>query len=89
MAHKKSGSTKARQGGNVSGKRLGVKIFGGSVVKIGQIIVRQRGRTFIPGDNAGMGKDFTIYAKADGVVDFAFETKGKKKINIIPSKSLH
>jgi large subunit ribosomal protein L27 len=89
MAHKKSGSTKARQGGNVAGKRLGVKIFGGSSVKTGQIIVRQRGRTFIPGDNAGMGKDFTIFSMVDGIVDFVFDTRKKKKINVIPSKSLN
>lgn len=86
MAHKKSGSTKARQGGNVAGKRLGVKIFGGSVVKTGQIIVRQRGRTFIPGNNVGMGNDYTIFAMTDGVVDFVFDTRKKKKINVIPSK---
>jgi len=89
MAHKKSGSTKARQGGNVAGKRLGVKIFGGSVVKSGQIIVRQRGRTFIPGNNTGMGKDYTIFAMVDGIVSFVFDTNKKKKINVVPSKLLN
>ncbi len=83
MAHKKAGGSKAKQGGNVAGKRLGVKVFGGSQVKPGQIIVRQRGRVFIPGDNVSMGKDFTIFAKKSGKVDFVWETKSKKKINVV------
>jgi large subunit ribosomal protein L27 len=85
MAHKKAGSSKARQGSNVAGKRLGVKVSGGSVVKPGQIIVRQRGRTFIPGENVKMGRDFTIFALIDGVVSFEFATKSKKKINVLPN----
>ena len=84
MAHKKAGGSKARQGANVSGKRLGVKIFGGSVVKTGQIIVRQRGRVFIPGKGVGMGKDFTVFATEPGTVEFVRVAKGKKKINIVP-----
>jgi large subunit ribosomal protein L27 len=83
MAHKKAGGSKARQKGNVAGKRLGVKISGGSQVKTGAIIVRQRGREFKAGDNVAMGRDFTIYSKADGVVEFAWETKKKKKINVV------
>jgi large subunit ribosomal protein L27 len=83
MAHKVSGGSKARQGGNVSGKRLGVKVSGGSQVKAGQIIVRQRGRTFMPGNNVGMGKDFTIFSKADGKVEFANSSRKKKKINVV------
>jgi large subunit ribosomal protein L27 len=82
MAHKKAGGAKARQQANVAGKRLGMKIYGGSVVKTGQIIVRQRGRTFIPGNNVGMGKDFTIFAMADGIVEFVWATKNKKQINV-------
>jgi large subunit ribosomal protein L27 len=82
MAHKKAGGSKARQGGNVAGKRLGVKVFGGSVVKPGQIIVRQRGRIFIPGSNVSMGKDFTIFSKIKGIVKFAWETKKKKRIDV-------
>jgi large subunit ribosomal protein L27 len=83
MAHKKAGGSKARQGGNVAGKRLGVKVFGGSTVKTGQIVVRQRGRHFVPGKNVGMGKDFTIFAMQPGTVEFVFAAKGKKKINVV------
>lgn len=83
MAHKKAGGAQARQGGNVSGKRLGVKVFGGQNVKPGQIIVRQRGRKFIPGDNVDMGKDFTIFSKVNGVVEFVWKNKKKKKINVL------
>jgi large subunit ribosomal protein L27 len=84
MAHKKAGGSKARQGANVAGKRLGVKIFGGSVIKTGQIIVRQRGRIFIPGKNVDMGTDFTIFAMKPGRVEFVNVAKGKKKINVVP-----
>lgn len=82
MAHKKAGGSKANQGGNVAGKRLGVKVFGGQLVLPGQIIVRQRGRTFVSGKNTGMGKDFTIFAKTHGKVEFVYATKFKKKINV-------
>lgn len=82
MAHKKAAGTKARQGGNVAGKRLGVKIFGNGNVKSGQIIVRQRGRTFIPGKNVGMGKDYTVFALIDGVVQFIQKGKSRKIIQV-------
>lgn len=85
MAHKKAGGSKARQGGNVAGKRLGVKVYGGSAVKAGSIIARQRGRNFIPGENVQMGKDFTLFSLIDGVVEFVWETKKKKKVNVIPA----
>lgn len=85
MAHKKAGGSKAKQGGNVAGKRLGVKISGGSPIKAGQIIIRQRGRTFIPGKNVGMGKDFTIFAIKAGKVEFSWFNKEKKQINVIPT----
>ena len=75
MAHTKAGGSKAVQGGNVSGKRLGVKVYGGSDVKTGQIIMRQRGREVVPGDNVSMGKDFTLYSKSDGVVPPVFSSK--------------
>ena len=84
MAHTKAGSSKAGQGSNVAGKRLGIKAYGGEVVKAGEIIVRQRGRTFMSGNNTGMGKDFTIFSKIDGVVKFVWHNKSKKKINVIP-----
>lgn len=82
MAHKKAGGSKAVQRGNVIGKRLGVKVFGGGVVKPGQIIVRQRGRIYIPGENVKMGRDFTIFSKVSGVVAFRYETKKRKRIDV-------
>ena len=82
MAHKKMGSTKASQGGNVAGKRLGVKVFGGGFVKSGGIIVRQRGMVFEAGKNAMVGRDFTIFSTIDGIVEFVNVTKKKKKIDI-------
>jgi len=86
MAHKKGGGTKAVQGGNVLGKRLGVKVYGGSAVKPGQIILRQRGREVIPGENVEMGKDFTIFSKIKGIVEFTWKTKDKKKVNVVEEK---
>lgn len=80
MAHKKASGNKARQGGNVAGKRLGIKVFGNGVVQPGQIIVRQRGRRFIPGVNVRMGKDYTIFSIIDGVVRFATHSKSKRKV---------
>jgi large subunit ribosomal protein L27 len=84
MAHTKAGGSRARQGGNVAGKRRGVKIFGGSVVKPGDIIVRQLGRKFAPGSNVGMGRDFTIYAKINGIVRFNWLNKSKQKVDVEP-----
>jgi large subunit ribosomal protein L27 len=86
MAHKKAGGAKAKQGGNVAGKRLGVKIYGGSEVKAGGIIVRQRGRTFIPGENVGMGKDYTLFSYIKGIVEFAWATNKRKKINVVATE---
>ncbi|MDH2434127.1 50S ribosomal protein L27 [Pokkaliibacter plantistimulans] len=76
MAHKKAAGS-SRNGRDSESKRLGVKRFGGQVVDAGNIIVRQRGTQFYPGTNVGLGKDFTLFAKADGVVKF--EVKGPKK----------
>jgi large subunit ribosomal protein L27 len=70
MAHKKAGGSTNNGRDSVS-KRLGVKLFGGQVVKAGNIIVRQRGTKFHPGENVGCGKDHTLFAKADGVIRFA------------------
>lgn len=75
MAHKKAGGS-TRNGRDSESKRLGVKIFGGQQVTAGNIIVRQRGTQFHPGVGVGIGKDHTLYAKADGAVKF--ETKGPK-----------
>ncbi len=76
MAHKKAGGS-TRNGRDSESKRLGVKRFGGQVVSAGSIIVRQRGTKFHAGENVGIGKDHTLFAKAGGVVKF--EEKGKQK----------
>ena len=84
MAHKVAGGSKASQKGNVAGKRLGVKKFGGQFVKIGQIILRQRGTKFLPGLNVGLGRDFTIFARKEGIVSF---TKNSKKRTVVSVKA--
>ena len=76
MAHKK-GEGSVKNGRDSQSKRLGVKIFGGQSAIAGNIIVRQRGTTFHPGKNVGVGRDWTIFATADGVVEFK-KTKGDK-----------
>jgi len=82
VAHKKAGGS-SRNGRDSNGQRRGVKAFSGQVVTGGSIIVRQVGSRIYPGSNAGMGKDFTIFAKVAGVVQF--EDKGAKKVvNILP-----
>ncbi len=86
MAHKKAGGS-TRNGRDSVSKRLGVKRFGGQLVKAGNILVRQRGTQFHPGENVGCGKDHTLFAKADGEV--RFEVKGprnRKYISIIPTE---
>ena len=82
MAHKKgAGSTK--NGRDSNAKRLGVKRFGGQFVKAGNILVRQRGMKFKPGVNVGCGKDFTLFALADGTVKFQNRKSISKKVSII------
>ncbi len=84
MAHKKAGGS-TRNGRDSHAKRLGVKHFGGEVVKAGNILVRQRGTRFHPGTNVGCGKDHTLFAKIDGQV--LFERKGpmqRKHVSIVP-----
>jgi large subunit ribosomal protein L27 len=86
MAHKKAASSGVTQGVNVPGKRFGVKKFGSNPVKIGNILVRQKGTKFYPGRNARMGRDFTIYATANGIVQFRNLTgtkRGKKAVDVI------
>ncbi|MEK7182844.1 MAG: 50S ribosomal protein L27 [Patescibacteria group bacterium] len=70
MAHTKAAGSKAQQGSERRGKRLGVKIFGGQKVQPGDILVRQRGTKFHPGINVGMGRDFTLFAKSEGKVTY-------------------
>mgnify|MGYP001346076212 CR=1 FL=1 len=81
MAHKKGGgSTRAGRDGNA--KRLGVKKHGGQLVRAGAILVRQRGTRIYPGDNVGVGKDHTLFAKADGKVKYEYAAKNTKKVSI-------
>lgn len=84
MAHKKSGgSTSNNRDSNP--KMRGVKKFGGEVVSIGMIIVRQKGTKFHPGVNVKMGRDFTIYAMVPGTVKFSFYNRDTKIISVIPA----
>lgn len=78
MAHKKAGGS-TRNGRDSESKRLGVKRFGGQEVLAGSILVRQRGTKFHAGENVGIGKDHTLFAKAGGVVRFEEKGKGKRK----------
>ena len=84
MSTKKGGGSTSN-GRDSIGKRLGVKKFGGEVVKAGNIIVRQRGTTFHPGSNVGLGKDFTIFALSDGVVRFERFKKNKTRVSVQPA----
>jgi large subunit ribosomal protein L27 len=79
----KKGVGSSRNGRDSNPKYLGVKMYGGQVIKAGNIIVRQRGTKFKPGTNVGMGKDFTLFAKANGVLEFIKNSKKGKVINII------
>ena len=76
MAHKKAGGS-SKNGRDSQSKRLGVKLFGGQVVRAGNILVRQRGTRFHPGTNVGLGRDHTLFAKIDGHV--RFDKKGPKQ----------
>ena len=82
MAHKKGkGSTK--NGRDSNPKYLGVKRYAGEVVKAGNILVRQRGTEFHPGVNVGVGRDFTLFAKQNGVVKFEFFSKNRKQMSVV------
>jgi len=82
MAHKKgAGSTK--NGRDSNAKRLGVKKFGGETARAGNILIRQRGMSFKPGQNVGYGKDFTLFALVDGTVKFDYQDSKHKRVNII------
>jgi large subunit ribosomal protein L27 len=78
MAHKKSGGS-TRNGRDSESKRLGVKRQDGQVVTAGSILIRQRGTRFHPGQNVGVGRDFTLFALTDGVVRFSPYAKGRRK----------
>lgn len=81
MAHKKGGGS-TRCGRDSQSKRLGVKRYGGEQVRAGNILVRQRGTRLIPGNNVGMGRDYTLFALIDGYVKYEAATKYKKKVSV-------
>ncbi|WP_298863453.1 50S ribosomal protein L27 [uncultured Sulfitobacter sp.] len=83
MAHKKAGGS-SRNGRDSAGRRLGVKKYGGELVIPGNIVVRQRGTKFWPGQNVGMGKDHTIFATVEGNVQFHKGLKNRTFISIVP-----
>jgi large subunit ribosomal protein L27 len=83
MAHKKGGGS-TRNGRDSQSKRLGVKRFGSEYVIPGNIIVRQRGTKFHPGENVGMGRDFTLFATAEGYVVFETFARGRKRVSVLP-----
>ena len=83
MAHKKAGGS-SRNGRDTIGKRLGVKKYGGEAVIPGNILVRQRGTKFHPGDNVGMGKDHTLFALSEGQVKFR-KTRSRTTISVLPT----
>ncbi|ADU66954.1 50S ribosomal protein L27 [Desulfurispirillum indicum] len=82
MAHKKAGGS-SRNGRDSQSKRLGVKKFGGEQVLAGNILVRQRGTRFYPGENVGMGRDFTLFSKVEGKVTFVTRKGGRRYINVV------
>ncbi len=84
MAHKKSGGS-SRNGRDSAGKRLGVKKYGGENVLAGNILVRQRGTTFYPGDNVGIGRDHTLFAKATGQVKFTTKKGDRTYVGVTPA----
>lgn len=83
MAHKKAGGS-SRNGRDSQSKRLGVKKFGGEAVIPGNIILRQRGTKWHPGENVGIGKDHTIFAKTDGAVAFRKKANGRTYVSVMP-----
>ncbi len=82
MAHKK-GQGSSRNGRDSHGQRRGVKIYGGQVVKAGNIIVRQVGTVIHPGQNVGCGRDFTLFALTDGVLKYDFDRRGRKRASVV------
>ena len=86
MAHKKAGGS-SRNGRDSESKRLGIKRYAGEAVRAGSIIVRQRGSTFHPGDNVGMGRDYTLFALTDGRVQFSRRGLKNRKWVTIRSES--
>ncbi|UCD65545.1 MAG: 50S ribosomal protein L27 [Deltaproteobacteria bacterium] len=86
MAHKKAGGS-TRNGRDSIGQRRGVKRFGGQIVKAGNILVRQLGTKIHPGTNVGLGRDYTLYAKVDGVVTYEDFGRNRKRVSVYPDES--
>ena len=86
MAHKKGGGSTSN-GRDSIGRRLGVKKFGGEIVKSGNILVRQRGTKYHPGRNVGLGRDFTLFALVDGTVKFERLGKDRTRVTVEPGSS--
>jgi len=86
MAHKKAGGS-SRNGRDSAGRRLGLKKSGGQEVVAGNIIIRQRGTKWHNGENVGIGKDHTLFALKDGVVEFATKQKGRVYVSVKPSEA--
>ncbi|HRK06063.1 MAG TPA: 50S ribosomal protein L27 [Chlorobiota bacterium] len=84
MAHKKGGGS-TKNGRDSNAKRLGVKRFGGQAVLAGSIILRQRGTAIHPGNNVGLGKDYTIYSLIDGTVKFERKDRTRLKVSVYPN----
>ncbi len=85
MAHKKGGGS-SRNGRDSNAKRLGVKRYDGQFISAGTIIIRQRGTRIEPGENVGVGRDHTLFAKADGYVKFEYKTRDKKRVSVYPQR---
>ncbi|MEI9804324.1 MAG: 50S ribosomal protein L27 [Pseudolabrys sp.] len=86
MAHKKAGGS-SRNGRDSAGRRLGLKKAGGEIAIAGNILARQRGTTWHPGRNVGIGKDHTLFALTDGKVQFAKKAKGRTYVSIVPMEA--
>jgi large subunit ribosomal protein L27 len=84
MAHKKAGGS-SRNGRDSAGKRLGVKLFGSQMAVAGNIIIRQRGTAYNAGQNVGIGRDHTLFAKADGKVTFTVGYKNRRYVHVLPA----
>lgn len=85
MAHKK-GQGSSRNGRDSQSQRRGIKVYGGTKVTAGSILIRQVGSTFHPGKNVGLGKDYTLFALVDGVVKFEWKTNKKQKVSVYPAE---
>ena len=86
MAHKKAGGS-SKNGRDSNSQRLGVKRFGGQMVRSGEILIRQRGTKVHPGHNVGVGRDYTLYTLIDGHVKFEWKDRKRKKVSVYPAAS--